>query len=77
MPSADFADAYSCRRVSIMSKSKSNMSKHVEEMLTHVTHVEEPIRDRVTTPLFTFCILLHSWIHTIMAASSIMSLLKR
>ena len=42
-----------------------------------VTHVEEPIRDRLTTPLFTFCSLLHSWIHTTMAASSIMLLLKR
>ena len=42
-----------------------------------VTHVEEPIRDRLTTPLFTYCILLHSWIHTPMAASGIMSLLKR
>ena len=31
----------------------------------------------VTTPFFTCCILLHSWIHTPMAASSIMSLLIR
>ena len=42
-----------------------------------ITHVEEPIRDRLTTTLFTYCILLHSWLHTPMAASSIMSLLKR
>ena len=29
-----------------------------------ITHVEEPIRDRLTMPLFTYCILLHSWTHT-------------
>ena len=47
------------------------------DFVAAVTHVEEPIRDRLTTPLFTYCILLYSWIHTPMAASSIMSLLKR
>ena len=37
------------------------------------THLEEPIRERLTTTFFTYCIFLHSWP---MAASSIMSLLK-
>ena len=50
-----------------------------------ISHIEEPIRDRLTTPSLTYCILLHSWIHTQMGeypfvysnTLNIMSFLKR